>query len=365
MKRCTLFCAGIWPFLLFPLLLLLLVLFFHWHQIERDVANNAQQRLAEEDIQWAGIETYHRGRDVLITGTAPDEASVEQAISIVTKAKGVNIAEFHQGPNTIAPPAPALLNTIVTGNSVVLRGKVSSEAELTQILAQAESTFGAEHVINKLEVGPNTSKAPDMSVLFNALKGNASLGSLSAKLHNNALTLNGKVLNNEIKEHIERLLGRDISSTINNNLEVTAPPPPAPPPVIPETKNTLCQTLVNDLLRTGKINFQSGKSTINEESFALLNSIGDTAKQCPTASFEVSGHTDSSGNLAFNRSLSKQRAQAVVEYLVNYGLPTEQFNAVGYGPEQPIADNDSVQGRAKNRRIEFRLQLTTDLQEVQ
>ena len=89
---------------------------------------------------------------------------------------------------------------------------------------------------------------------------------------------------------------------------------------------------MNELLASGKINFQSGEAAIKEDSFVLLCSIGNTSKRCDDARFEVAGHTDFVGNLDFNMALSEKRARAVVAHLVGLGLPTEQFVAAGYGP---------------------------------
>jgi len=86
-----------------------------------------------------------------------------------------------------------------------------------------------------------------------------------------------------------------------------------------------------------------------------LDSIAEAAKRCPDANFEVAGHTDSAGSLELNLRLSEARAQAVTDYLIKLGLDSSQFSSKGYGPNQPIADNSTKEGRAQNRRIEFTL----------
>ena len=79
----------------------------------------------------------------------------------------------------------------------------------------------------------------------------------------------------------------------------------------------------------------------------------ETALRCPTVNIEVVGHTDADGEDAFNQALSEQRAQAVIDYLVRAGLPPSRFTAVGHGSTQPVAGNDTDEGKAQNRRIEF------------
>jgi len=75
--------------------------------------------------------------------------------------------------------------------------------------------------------------------------------------------------------------------------------------------------------------------------------------RCPDALIEISGHTDSVGSDDTNLQLSRRRAEAVSDYLKRAGVGAERMTAVGYGKTRPIASNDSEEGRARNRRIEF------------
>jgi len=79
----------------------------------------------------------------------------------------------------------------------------------------------------------------------------------------------------------------------------------------------------------------------------------ETALRCPAANIEIAGHTDADGEDGFNQMLSEKRAQAVADYLVKAGLPASQFTATGYGSTQPVASNDTDEGKAQNRRIDF------------
>lgn len=119
--------------------------------------------------------------------------------------------------------------------------------------------------------------------------------------------------------------------------------------------NMQCEERLDELLTTSKIEFDTGKSSISAQSNDLLASIAEVSRDCPDAEFEISGHTDSSGSLELNMNLSRARAQAVVDRLNQLGVNTTRFTAQGYGPNQPIADNSTNEGRAQNRRIEFNL----------
>jgi OOP family OmpA-OmpF porin len=116
---------------------------------------------------------------------------------------------------------------------------------------------------------------------------------------------------------------------------------------------TVCQQLFSDLLAKGKIRFESGRATIDPDSAGLLDRLIETAMRCPATNIEIAGHTDGDGEDGFNQALSEKRAQAVVDYLVKAGLPASRFTATGYGSSQPVASNDTDEGKAQNRRIDF------------
>ena len=101
------------------------------------------------------------------------------------------------------------------------------------------------------------------------------------------------------------------------------------------------------------ITFDVGKATIKPESMGEINRIVQLMNENPTLKFSVEGHTDSTGNAASNQTLSEQRAQAIVDKLVELGIAKDRLTAVGKGQNNPIADNSTDEGRAKNRRVEF------------
>ena len=101
------------------------------------------------------------------------------------------------------------------------------------------------------------------------------------------------------------------------------------------------------------ITFDVGKATIKPESMGEINRSVQLMNENPTLKFSVEGHTDSTGNAASNQTLSEQRAQAIVDKLVELGIAKDRLTAVGKGQNSPIADNTTDEGRAKNRRVEF------------
>ena len=104
---------------------------------------------------------------------------------------------------------------------------------------------------------------------------------------------------------------------------------------------------------TNNILFDTGKATIKPESQPEIEKVAEYMKANPTARFEVQGHTDNQGSDKVNDPLSQQRAEAVVKALEALGVDGFNLRAVGKGSHEPVADNSTDAGRAKNRRVEF------------
>lgn len=99
--------------------------------------------------------------------------------------------------------------------------------------------------------------------------------------------------------------------------------------------------------------FETGKNKLKPESFRSLNALVDFFNEYPNVKVLVGGHTDNTGSAAVNKRLSKQRAQAVADYLIEQGISRDRFQAKGYGPTKPKASNKTKKGRAMNRRTDF------------
>ena len=104
---------------------------------------------------------------------------------------------------------------------------------------------------------------------------------------------------------------------------------------------------------TNNILFETGKATLKPESMTEIQKVADYMKKNPTARFEVQGHTDNQGSDKINDPLSQQRSEAVVKALEGLGVDGFNLKAVGKGSHEPVADNKTEEGRAKNRRVEF------------
>jgi hypothetical protein len=101
--------------------------------------------------------------------------------------------------------------------------------------------------------------------------------------------------------------------------------------------------------------FESGKATIRKESFPTLDAAVKVLAEYQALRLEISGHTDSTGTAERNLVLSKERAEAVKLYFTGRGIAAERIETRGAGPNEPVADNSTKEGRTMNRRIEFKL----------
>ncbi len=132
------------------------------------------------------------------------------------------------------------------------------------------------------------------------------------------------------------------------------------PDVAGTVANNGCPEVTEEVQKTlneyaAQVLFDSGKSSIKDESTKILNDIISILKEYPTAKFTVEGHTDSAGGAKLNQRLSDSRANAVKTFLTENGIDQFRLSAVGYGEDRPIATNKTRAGRAKNRRVEINL----------
>ncbi|NEW89246.1 MULTISPECIES: OmpA family protein [Rhodopseudomonas] len=122
---------------------------------------------------------------------------------------------------------------------------------------------------------------------------------------------------------------------------------------LPVASTQDCQGRVTAVASAEKINFERRSAVIDKASQPLLGKLAAAIKQCPAVTIEVAGYTDAAGKKSANVALSKRRAEAVVASLTKAGIGPVKLVAAGYGSAKPIAGNDTAEGRAQNRRIEF------------
>ena len=113
------------------------------------------------------------------------------------------------------------------------------------------------------------------------------------------------------------------------------------------------QTKINDLAKN--VYFNTGGAVISAKTTKSLDSVIAIISKYKETKVDIAGHTDNVGKPTSNKTLSQKRADAIKAYFVKKGIATERINAVGYGSEQPIADNKTAKGKAENRRVEIKV----------
>ncbi|HEV7878806.1 OmpA family protein [Bradyrhizobium sp.] len=230
--------------------------------------------------------------------------------------------------------------------TLTLTGYVPDNAVHAALVAAAGRKFFSEKIVDNLKasVGAPASFA---NVVISALGALARLSTGTLVVSDREVKLSGDALYEASAGQIRGGLTKDLPRNWQAKPEISVKPAAAP------VDATVCQQLFSNLLGKGKIRFESARATIDPDSAGLLDRLIETALRCPSANIEIGGHTDTDGDDEFNRSLSEKRAQAVADYLVKAGLPADRFKAIGYGSLQPVAGNDTDEGKAQNRRIEF------------
>ena len=131
-------------------------------------------------------------------------------------------------------------------------------------------------------------------------------------------------------------------------MEIRADRGKAPPPRVVLTDSNI---QIMD-----KVQFETGSATLLPVSFPLLDQVAQVMVENEQIELiEVQGHTDSTGSAGINRTLSKGRAESVRKYIAGKGVATKRLSSKGFGPDVPLADNATPEGREINRRVEFKI----------
>ncbi|NTJ61775.1 OmpA family protein [Agrobacterium rhizogenes] len=248
----------------------------------------------------------------------------------------------------VATPATAYgFDAARDNEKLTLSGNYPDVDTHGKILVTAKSLFPGDVVDDQLTAAPGAPNGFANAALagLNALsrlgKGTFSLSGTNAMLSGEAL-YDGAV--NSVQSGFAAALP-DGFKAAPATITVSAP--------APAVDAVNCQSMLNGIVTKSKINFETGKAQISPVSSGLLDTIVATINRCPGSNIEVAGHTDSSGDEKANIALSEQRAKAVVTYLTDAGVQASRLTAIGFGSSHPLASNDTEEGKALNRRIEF------------
>lgn len=245
-----------------------------------------------------------------------------------------------------AQPSGAQIQNAPTGaaSQVVVGGQVADEATRVSVLEALGKVYGAANLVDRIEVIGSIATPPNWS---------ANVGKLltpdlrqirkgQLQIHGTQLVVNGEVGSEAVRQKLLSDMANSLNPTytIRNNLQVPA---------------AGSQQQIDKVLANRSIEFEAGSATLTPRGRQLLDEMTPVLGAIGNRKLSLVGHTDNSGDHRLNLTLSQARADAVKGYLVDKGIDPNRITTSGVGPDQPVASNDSADGRAKNRRIEFRV----------
>jgi outer membrane protein OmpA-like peptidoglycan-associated protein len=236
------------------------------------------------------------GQEATLFGYAPNAERLGQLQGALTAALGSDVDLVSEVEVTgLTPPS---INAVVAGDGIIrLTGTVPSRAVAEFAQALAIDSYGADNVVNDIEIDPGVDTTFSLFRLPLVFPAFAPFPEWHVEIYDNVIS--GQLLNGA--------------------------------------------------------SFPSGSSQLTQDLEQLMPVGTGILTRNPTLVITVEGHTDSIGSAESNQALSEARAQAAKEWFIASGVAAERVFAIGYGESRPIADNETDEGRAMNRRIEFRL----------
>jgi peptidoglycan-binding protein ArfA len=253
----------------------------------------------------------------------------------------------------------APLSITRNGNAITLSGDFPDDSAKAALMkAVNDSLPPGVNIIDQTRINP-TVDALDFSNAGPIFRDSASIPDFSLTVSGVIITLAGTVASQDQKTTVEQEAAHTWSNlNVVGNLVVKAPappPPPAPPSPPPPPASVACadlQSVVN-AVTGGPITFANDGFSLTPADDQILPQLADKLKACPGAHVTINGYGDNSGAEEINISLSTQRAKTIADFLVAHGVVVAQLVVKGLGSINPVAPNDTPEGRAKNRRAEI------------
>ncbi len=256
-------------------------------------------------------------------------------------------------PETLASTGPARFTaTLDPDTGARLRGRLPDGAIGASVQTFATALFGADRTDVATRSVTDLPQGWSVRVMagLNAL---SELNSGQLTVEPDTLRLTGETGDQEMVSQLTRMLSEDLGQGANFQLDVSYVE--ALDPIASQPTDEECVARIRAIQDETKITFDPGSTEINETAGRVLDQIAEVLPDCLHVRMEIGGHTDAQGGETMNLNLSQARADAVLNGLLARGILISNLTAQGYGESQPIADNETEEGREQNRRIEFRL----------
>ncbi|MEJ8562837.1 OmpA family protein [Yoonia sp. GPGPB17] len=261
-------------------------------------------------------------------------------------------AELPELPTETSEELPRFTATLSPEGTVQLRGRVPDDITNTVVKNFASARFAQRDIT----MGTRIADGLPMGWSVRVLAGIEALSELSngaVIVEADKLQIRGNTGNEDASGVISRLLIEKLGQTADFEIDVTYVKELDPIAGIPTPEECIAQIIATTEGR--KITFDPGSADLTIDTQPVVDDIADILKTCGDLPIRVSGFTDSQGREIMNQQLSQDRADAVLTALRARRVPVSTFESIGFGEENPIADNDTEEGRERNRRIEFSL----------
>ncbi len=355
----------LWGFIVLAIISLLASLFGPWSAKARSAQMGTSIQNALNAAGYNFVDVEMNGNVASLSGEAGSDADMSSAFNLAANTECETCKKkgkiWHVVENNMSVKAAPTLPTVspyvfnaVKGDdgNVVVSGYVGSENERQRILVEADTLFNGNVTDDKVELALGAPADGWGDVLSRSLGNLALLDRGSLTVNDTQTLLRGFTTDADIRDRINSSVSNMTDGYIGAaNITVDGA---SAVNVGEVTSEGICQSLFDSLKGQSKINFAVNKAEIQgAPSFDLLNTLASAANQCSSFRIAIGGHTDSDGDDAYNQWLSEARANTVVAYLADSGVERDRLSGTGYGEAQPVASNDTPEGKAANRRIEF------------
>lgn len=312
---------------------------------------NGQITITDADVTLSGTETT--SLDAFDTAAQSLKDTLPAFFSLRTETPGHATA-----PEPRDLIKPTFTATLAEDGTLTITGPMRDTMSVQATKGFAAAQFADKPVTANLDVVGNIPAGWSPRVLA-ALDALSLLHDGSVEMTMTSLSLAGRSTQENAPKFITEALKGRIPAE-NLILDIAYAPELALVVTQADIDAQECERQLAGILGEAQIVFDPNSSTISEESEILVDEIAFIITSCPNAAFEIGGHTDSQGGEQMNLNLSQSRAEAVMDALLSRDVFLDQLTAQGYGESEPIADNETEAGRARNRRIAFKLKPTAE-----
>lgn len=369
---------GLLPLLGLVALLLFALIWFARHQVQEVAETVAQRALVAAGADWA--QASASGQHVYIEGRAPSREAADRALEAVSQARAATpfgrarpvtrvidrqaVSSGPPDPQTgtdSALPPPDETAAEIDGDMpewtyglsqgvLTLEGEVGGGDARRRIVTAAQREIDPPRLaaVRDRLVISDVDDTPELTDLsLQAVRAISECISGATSLREGEFSLICDVPEGE-GANVEQIATTPLAAGTFGTIEVTE-----------VSAELACEGDLAALLARSKIEFATGSARIAPDSSGLLDRLAERIRDCP-GKLRIEGHTDNTGRVSTNARLSYERAQAVRAELISRGVPADRLTARGYGARDPIADNATAEGRARNRRIEIRVESDPD-----